>query len=209
MKKILYAFILLLVFVGNVKAFDIDISKVKINSKSEELINNLDSKFYIDTGKFNNKIIKDNIAVNLASKIVDISFKDKSVKDIKKDLNKYIYISDTDGFETLSGVMFVDLYLNKMSLLRNSVQLKEIHIEIYPENPFASSSCFMLMLRTSEKNATISVEGDRIVFKKNDMYATHFVNVLSSKITECFTKASTGYYEFILNVQNMYYKITN
>ena len=35
MKKILYAFILLLVFVGNVKAFDIDISKVKINSKSE------------------------------------------------------------------------------------------------------------------------------------------------------------------------------
>lgn len=115
MKKILYLFILFLVFIGNVKAFDIDMSKVKINSKSEELINNLDSRFYIDTGNFNNKIIKDNIAVNLASKIVDISFKDKSVKDIKKDLNKYIYISDTDGFETLSGVMFVDLYLNKIN----------------------------------------------------------------------------------------------
>lgn len=102
----------------------------------------------------------------------------------------------------------IDLYLSKMLLLKNNVKLKEIHIDILPESPFDSSSSFMLLLRASEKNATISVEGDRIVFKKNDMYETHFVNILASKITECFSKISEGCYEFILNVQNIYYKIT-
>lgn len=102
----------------------------------------------------------------------------------------------------------ISLYLNKMMLLKNNIKLKEIHIDIYPENPLASPSCFSLILRASEKNATISVEGDRIVFKKNDKYATHFVNVLSSKVTECFSKKSEGCYEFVLNVQNIYYRIT-
>lgn len=102
----------------------------------------------------------------------------------------------------------INLYLNKMSLLKNNVKLKEIHIDVYPENPFSSSAYFTLILRASEKNATISVDGDRIIFKKNDAYETHFVNVLASKITECFSKSSDGCYEFILNVQNIYYKIT-
>lgn len=102
----------------------------------------------------------------------------------------------------------IDFYLNKMMLFKNSIKLKELHIDIYPENPFTSSACFSLILRASEKNATISVEGDRIIFKKNDKYKTHFVNVLSSKITECFSKKTDGCYEFVLNVQNIYYKIT-
>ncbi len=102
----------------------------------------------------------------------------------------------------------ISLYLNKMSLLNNNVKLKEIHVDVYPENPFDSSVCFSLILRTSEKNAKILVDGDRVIFKKNDVYETHFVNVLSSKITECFSKISNGCYEFILNVQNVYYKIT-
>ena len=102
----------------------------------------------------------------------------------------------------------IDLYLNKMSLLKNNIKLKEIHIDILPENPLISSECFTLLLRTSERNAIISVEGDRIVFKKNDIYETHFVNMLSSKVTECFSRISDGCYEFILNVQNIYYKIT-
>ena len=102
----------------------------------------------------------------------------------------------------------IGLYLNKMSLLNNSITLKEIHIDVYSENPFVSSSCFNLILRASEKNATILIDGDRIVFKKNDVYGTHFVNVLTSKVTECFSKISEGCYDFILNIQNIYYKIT-
>ena len=102
----------------------------------------------------------------------------------------------------------IDLYLNKITLLKNNVKLKEIHIDIYPENPIVSSAYFSLILRASEKNATISVENDRIIFKKNDKHKTHFVNVLASKIIECFSKESDNCYEFILNVQNIYYKIT-
>ena len=101
----------------------------------------------------------------------------------------------------------IGLYLDKMMLLKNNIKLKEIHIDIYPENPLASASYFALILRTSEKNATISVEGDRIIFKKTDTYATHFVNILSSKIPECFSKTNDGCYEFVLNVQNIYYRI--
>ena len=102
----------------------------------------------------------------------------------------------------------INLYLNKMSLLKNSIKLKEIHIDVYPEAPFTSQVCLSLILRAFEKNATISVDGDRIIFKKNDVYETHFVNISSSKVSECFSKISDGCYEFILNVQNIYYKIT-
>ena len=66
----------------------------------------------------------------------------------------------------------------------------------------------MLLLRTSEKNATISIDGDRLVFKRNDGCETHFMNVLISKIAECFSKIEDDYSEFILNIQNIYYRIT-
>ena len=102
----------------------------------------------------------------------------------------------------------IGLYLDKVSMLGNDVRLKEVHIEVYPESPFNSFSCFMLILRASEKNAIISVDGDRVILKKNDAYETHFVNVLASKVSECFSKMSDGYYEFVLNVQKIYYKIT-
>ena len=92
--------------------------------------------------------------------------------------------------------------------IKDSGKLKEVHIDVYPENPFASSDSFMLLLRASEANATISIDEGRLVFKKNDKYETHFMNVLISKITECFYKISEGYSEFILNIQNVYYKIT-
>ncbi len=99
-----------------------------------------------------------------------------------------------------------DLRLKQM--IQNKNKLKEIHIDTYSENPLISFSPFMLLLRTSERDATISIEGDRLVFKRNDECKTHFMNVLVSKITECFSKIGENYSEFILNIQNIYYKIT-
>ena len=92
--------------------------------------------------------------------------------------------------------------------IRDTGRLKEVHIDVYPENPFTSSNSFMLLLRATEANATISIDEGRLVFRKNDKYETHFMNVLISKITECFYKICEGYLEFILNIQNVYYKIT-
>ena len=87
-------------------------------------------------------------------------------------------------------------------------KLKEIHIDIYSENPLISSGAFMLLLRMSESNAMVAIDGDRIVLKRDDKYGTHFMNVLIPKVTECFSKICESYSEYILNIQNVYYKIT-
>lgn len=93
-------------------------------------------------------------------------------------------------------------------VFKNNLKLKEIHIDIYPNNPMSSSSEFMLLLRTSENNATISNDGKRLILKKNDQYETHFMNILFSNIKECFLNIAESCNEFVVNVQNMYYRIT-
>lgn len=90
----------------------------------------------------------------------------------------------------------------------NNIKLKEIHIDIYPDNPLQPSTTFMLLLRTSENNVVISNDDNRLVLNKNDKYKTQLMNILFSKITDCLFKISDNCYEFIFNVQNIYYKIT-
>lgn len=103
----------------------------------------------------------------------------------------------------------IDTYLNKMELDNNIKHLSEVHIDVYPENPLISSasSCFELMLRTSEKNVLILIDNDRIILKRNDIYGTHFLNVLIPKIKEFYSKVSDSYLEFILNIHDVYYRI--
>ena len=98
--------------------------------------------------------------------------------------------------------------LNEM--FKDDIKLKEIHIDIYPTNPLVSSSTpYMLLSRTIEKKMLIKNSGTRLVLKKNiDGYDTYFMNILLSEIKECYYKDSNGFFEFILNVQNIYYRIT-
>ena len=110
-------------------------------------------------------------------------------------LMKFGFIKEEDGSQLKQNI-------------KDSSKLKEVYIDVYPESPFVSSDSFMLLLRTSEINATISIDEGRLVFKKNDKCETYFMNVLISKITECFYKICEGYSEFILNIQNIWYKIT-
>ncbi len=94
-------------------------------------------------------------------------------------------------------------------IFKNNSKLKEVHIDIYPDNPLITSSePFMLLLRTIENNVITLIDEDRFIFQRNDGYGTYFINVLFSKITECYYKASEGFFEFILNIQNIYYRIT-
>lgn len=99
--------------------------------------------------------------------------------------------------------------LKLKEVLKCGAKLKEIHIDIYSENPLISSAKpFMLLLRTIEKNAIVFNDDDRIILKRNDRYSTYFMNVPFSEIEECCYKASNGCFEFILNIQNTYYRIT-
>ena len=95
-------------------------------------------------------------------------------------------------------------------IFKDNAKLKEIHIDVYPTNPLVSSSTpFMLLLRTIEKKILVKNSGSRLVLKKVvDRYDTYFMNVVLSEIKECYYKSIDGYSEFILNIQNIYYRIT-
>lgn len=95
-------------------------------------------------------------------------------------------------------------------IFRDNAKLKEIHIDVYSSNPLVSSSTpFMLLLRTIEKKILVKNSGTRLVLRKNVSYCdTYFMNVLFSEITECYYKIVGDYSEFILNIQNTYYRIT-
>jgi hypothetical protein len=95
-------------------------------------------------------------------------------------------------------------------IFKDNIKLKEIHIDVYPTNPLISSSTpFILLLRTIEKKMLVKNSGNRLVLKKNiDGFDTHFMNIVLSEIKECYYKSCDGLSEFILNIQNIYYRIT-
>ena len=69
-------------------------------------------------------------------------------------------------------------------VFENNMKLKEVHMELYPANPYDNLSMipFMLLSRTVEKNVTVVNYDDRFMFRKNDMCGTYFMNILFSKI---------------------------
>lgn len=99
--------------------------------------------------------------------------------------------------------------LKLREVFKNNSKLKEIHIDIYPENPLVTSPHFMLLLRTIEKKVIVKNDEYRLIIKKIiDGFDTYLMNIPFSKITNCIYKGSDNYFEFILNIQNIYYKIT-
>ena len=114
----------------------------------------------------------------------------------EKTLMKFGLIKDENNFQL-------------KEVFKNNLKLKEVHIDIYPENPLISSSVpFMLLLRTVEKNAIVSNDGDRLVLAKDDGYGTYFMNILFLEIKECYYKYAYDSSEFILSIQNIWYRIT-
>ena len=113
--------------------------------------------------------------------------------------------------QTIMKLGFVkDVNNSKLNeTFKDNVKLKEVHIDIYPANPLVSSSIpYMLLLRTIEKKMLVKNSGTRLVLKKNiDNYDTYFMNILFSEIKECYYSNSDGLSEFILNIQNIYYRI--
>lgn len=95
-------------------------------------------------------------------------------------------------------------------VFKDNAKLKEIHIDVYPSNPLVSSTTpYMLLSRTIEKKMLVKNSGTRLVLRKNiDGYDTYFMNVLLSEIKECYYSISNGFAEFVLNIRNIYYRIT-
>ena len=90
-------------------------------------------------------------------------------------------------------------------VFKDGIRLKEVHIDLYADNPLINSSePFMLLSRIIEKKITVKNDDERLVLEKSD---TYFINVLFSKITECYYKGTDRHSEFVLNIQNIYYRI--
>ena len=69
--------------------------------------------------------------------------------------------------------------LKLKELLKKNVKLKELHVDVYPDNPLeATQSPFMLLLRIIEKNVMIESNDDRVILKKHDRYETCLSNIL-------------------------------
>ena len=114
--------------------------------------------------------------------------------------------------QTMSKLGFVkDENNTKLNeIFSDNTKLKEVHIDCYPANPMVSSSLpYMLLLRIIETKMWVKNSGTRLILKKNvDGYDTNFMNVLLSDVRECYYDMSNGFSEFVLNIQNVYYRIT-
>lgn len=93
-------------------------------------------------------------------------------------------------------------------VFKNNTKLNELYIDVYNENPINHSSSLMLLLRTCGKNISVVNENNRISFKKNDKFNTCITNLMISKIKTFYKKVSDNYVDFILNICNVWYKIT-
>ena len=98
------------------------------------------------------------------------------------------------------------LQLNE--IFQNDSYLKEVYIDIYPNNPMICSESFELLVRTHNARVVVSNDHTRLVLKKCDKYDTHIMNILLSSVSECYIKGAEIYRELILKVQNIHYKIT-
>ena len=115
MKKICLLIVSLIIFVSNVHAFSIDASKIEIKSKGENLSSMLDAKYDIDANDFESNIYYDAKAQELAKELVKITASSKSVADKKKEFGKYSFISSTNGFDTITGSIFINTFIDKVS----------------------------------------------------------------------------------------------
>ena len=81
----------------------------------------------------------------------------------------------------------------------NGKNLSKIHIDLYTDKPY------MLLSRVREKNISVSLENGRIILKCND--DTVIMNVPIENVCKYAMKKSKKYYQFILAIHGIWYKI--
>ena len=113
-----------------------------------------------------------------------------------KALMKYGFSKDVDNLEL-------------MNVFQDGIKFKEVYIDVYHSNPFDNVIRPVLILRRSEKNVFILNNVDCLIFKTNDKYNTYIAELVLSNIKDCYFKGNfESGFDFILNCQNIYYKIT-
>lgn len=134
MKKIVFMLSLFSLFILKVQAFQIDVDQIDIDNKEEKIVALLNKSYSIDIRGFSHDIINDEKATELTRELVKISLEndDRQVKQEK--LTEYLYVSQSDGFETLTASMAIDLYLERLEEDKiNGNHIKDIKTEEFDE----------------------------------------------------------------------------
>ena len=119
MKKVIFTIILIVLFVPIILAFtpsfDIDMDNININNKSNKLIEVLDKSYKIDTDDF--KVVNANTdkVKEFTKNLVEVSFSDKDIEEINKEIAKHIFINPNNGIESLTSTIMLKTYIDDLS----------------------------------------------------------------------------------------------
>lgn len=119
MKKVLFGLFIFILLIGNVYAFEstfyIDVDKIEITAKSDNLIKGLDKSYDIETPEFSNDVVENKEVENLTKKLIKISLANKSINSKQKDFSEYLYIDKNNGVNSLTSSLFIETYLKSLS----------------------------------------------------------------------------------------------
>ena len=173
MKKVIFLNILLLLFIPIIlgeNSFNIDTSKLEINSKGNSLIEELDSKYKIKTDGFVSTETVNLEAKDYTKKIIKILF-NSNIEDRSNDLHKEQYISSDNGFDTLSSLAFINMFVKEI----NDLNMKYDYIKLIRTVEFSEG----VITLTYFPNVTINDEKEDFVLalylkKSKDGYKLFF-----------------------------------
>ncbi len=136
MKKILYFLIISFFTMNIVYAFDIDINKIDINSKSKELVEELNKTYNIEVNGFDKKIIVNEDINKFVKEVTSLSLSninfDQKFNEFSK---KYLFINQNNGANTLSGSLFAKSFLSEISNKKiKANNIKDIKTVLFNED---------------------------------------------------------------------------
>lgn len=130
MKKIVFGLFVSLSFCLVVEAFqskfNIDIDKINVTSRSDNLIDSLDKSYDIDTKDFSNEIVSNKEVEDLTKKLIEISLSDKTVDEKNKLFSDYLYIDKSNGVNSLTSSLFIKTFLDSI----NKYKIKYDYIKV-------------------------------------------------------------------------------
>jgi len=113
MKKLMIGLLSSILFIPVTYAFSIDVDKIAVNSQGESLKN--ETEYEIETDDFDKTLVVDEKAVEMAKELAKLTAKEGSVTDKEKEILQYQYFSTTNGFDTLTGNLFIKNYFEELS----------------------------------------------------------------------------------------------
>lgn len=130
MKKIMFGIFTFCLLINSVYAFKstfyIDINEIEITAKGNDLIQELDKSYSIETKGFSNDSIYNKEVEILTKKLIDISFDDKTVSEKQKAFSDYLYIDYNNGANTLASSLLIETYLKSLNEYKISYEYIQV-----------------------------------------------------------------------------------